>query len=717
MRLTLRTLLAYLDDTLEPAQARQIGQKVAESDAAQELVARIKQVTRRRRLATPAANAPNARLDPNTIAEYLDNELPADQLATVEETCLAADAHLAEVAACHQILTLVLGEPARVPPIARQRMYGLIQGREAIPFRKAAANRPPSEPELDASSISEESEESLPLVGAMFTGAGRSMTWLLPVLAVGLFLISAAALVMALPTRGARQITVADAGGTEPIIAPGARPEAGGRPNEGQPEKVAAKPPETTNVPPKATDTATTPAERPIENPPPKPTGTETAKTEAKPPEQPTTQAGPKPTVPVMPAVARARKEAGNYVAPPQAGPSVLLSHPAESDVWQRLRPESRLFTTDELLCLPGYRSEVRLDSGVRVSLWSNLPEFSQLPLRETQIEVFDNSAYDADLQLSRGRIVLSNQKPMGAARVLLRCYKEAWEVTLPDASTELVVIAYGKYERGANPRRAGQNDRWVSGVLFFSFGGPAQVKVADREFALAAGSMLMQEAPQPIDQLKPHTLPEVPYWWRNRLSYPNTSFANESRVALEELNTKLSGRAAPDVILPEAARDPQPALRRLAVRCLGAVGDVGKVIDAMGDERYREVRQVAIDALRSWVEVRPENESALFLVLRDQKKYTEPQAETFLQLLHGVPDTELANPTTYETLIAHLRSDRLPIREMAASQLAALVPEGERQIRFDPSGSLDHRERAAKQWKELIPDGKVPPIGNSPSP
>ena len=50
MRLTLRTLLAYLDDTLEPAQARLIGQKVAESDAAQELVARIKQVTRRRRL-------------------------------------------------------------------------------------------------------------------------------------------------------------------------------------------------------------------------------------------------------------------------------------------------------------------------------------------------------------------------------------------------------------------------------------------------------------------------------------------------------------------------------------------------------------------------------------------------------------------------------------------------------------------------------------------
>ena len=53
MRLTLRTLLAYLDDTLQPTEIKQIGQKVAESDAAQELVARIKQVTRRRRLTTP----------------------------------------------------------------------------------------------------------------------------------------------------------------------------------------------------------------------------------------------------------------------------------------------------------------------------------------------------------------------------------------------------------------------------------------------------------------------------------------------------------------------------------------------------------------------------------------------------------------------------------------------------------------------------------------
>src|SRR4051794_17717982 len=58
MRLTLRTLLSYLDDTLEPVEARAIGQKVAESEQARELAERITQVTRRRRLTTPPASGP-----------------------------------------------------------------------------------------------------------------------------------------------------------------------------------------------------------------------------------------------------------------------------------------------------------------------------------------------------------------------------------------------------------------------------------------------------------------------------------------------------------------------------------------------------------------------------------------------------------------------------------------------------------------------------------
>ena len=116
MRLTLRTLLAYLDDVLPPDQAKEMGQKLTESGYATALVDRIKDVMRRRRLTAPELSGPAVGIEPNVVSEYLDNELSPSNIADVEKICLDSDMHLAEMAACHQILTLVLGEPVDVRP-------------------------------------------------------------------------------------------------------------------------------------------------------------------------------------------------------------------------------------------------------------------------------------------------------------------------------------------------------------------------------------------------------------------------------------------------------------------------------------------------------------------------------------------------------------------------------------------------------------------------
>ena len=66
MRLTLRTLIAWLDDTLTPGEVRAIGQQVAESPFAKELVERVHRVTRQRRLSVPSTIPGRTRPTPTT---------------------------------------------------------------------------------------------------------------------------------------------------------------------------------------------------------------------------------------------------------------------------------------------------------------------------------------------------------------------------------------------------------------------------------------------------------------------------------------------------------------------------------------------------------------------------------------------------------------------------------------------------------------------------
>ena len=102
MNLTLRTLLAWLDDTPSPAASATIGPQVEGAPAALDLLGKIFKLIH----ATPAeASLPDESTDPNDVAAYLDNELSPDDVLVFEGRCLSSDPLIAEVSEVHQILS------------------------------------------------------------------------------------------------------------------------------------------------------------------------------------------------------------------------------------------------------------------------------------------------------------------------------------------------------------------------------------------------------------------------------------------------------------------------------------------------------------------------------------------------------------------------------------------------------------------------------------
>lgn len=135
MRLTLRTLLAWLDGVLPQDEQEQLGVKVSSSVVATQLTERIRVAVGRPQIGAPRVDGRGLAEDANSAAEYLDNTLESEKLESFERICIDSELHLAEVAACHGLLAEMARSPRAERGLRedelqrlRQRVRGLLAG-------------------------------------------------------------------------------------------------------------------------------------------------------------------------------------------------------------------------------------------------------------------------------------------------------------------------------------------------------------------------------------------------------------------------------------------------------------------------------------------------------------------------------------------------------------------------------------------------------------
>ncbi|MDR2763393.1 MAG: hypothetical protein LBB88_12380, partial [Planctomycetaceae bacterium] len=123
MQLSLRTLLAFEDNIFDVEQHRQLERTIPNHEPATQILARIRNVIHDPKINVPGRNGYQEELDPNIVAEYLDYQMTKEYQEQFENFCLSSDKYLAEVASVHQIISNVLGEPARISRECRFRCY------------------------------------------------------------------------------------------------------------------------------------------------------------------------------------------------------------------------------------------------------------------------------------------------------------------------------------------------------------------------------------------------------------------------------------------------------------------------------------------------------------------------------------------------------------------------------------------------------------------
>ena len=717
MRLTLRALLAYLYNVLEPAEAEEFAGKVQESPVASGLVQRIRGITHKVRMNSPKIDAKGLTDDANNVAEYLDNNLADDRVADFERTCLESDMHLAEVASSYQILTMVLGKPAEVPAKLRERVYGLPaeEGDVHAPAReeesaeksrirsriaKAAtaavhASRPPAE-------LTTTSTHPVPEVPEYLKEGSRY--GVLPIIAASLlaFLVVAAGIRMLGPYDRTNPALawmyssepVADAwtGKKEEPVEPEKTPDS---PAIGEEANSKGKPDETTEViapdVPEEKGTKTSPPpftvekketvpaepavpEAPIE-PVPEPSKTvpEPAKTIPEPAK------GPK--IPVKPAPPMVVKKDGQELGRYTSDEQVLARFDAKELIWKMVPARELIFAGERLQVLPTYRPQIALSSGAQITFAGEA---------QVQLEAAKKPGASR-MTVHYGRVVIVT---VGMPGVPLELDLSGLKGTLilSDADASVAIDSRRYLPPGSNP----EEDPAFGIVEIFTTSGRATWQADGAEVIdIPSGHLLTYVLG--TEEVEPDLAgPFRPPVWIDA-----ASLSSIDRVTSLNMVNMLDPQKPLGVRLQELLTDQAVDVRALAARSLGYLDNFEPLLRDLGNPQQKSFWEKEIDALQRAASRGPETAARL---RETAEALRVKQGKDIYRLLWGYSPEQLAE-TGGAQLVEYLESPDMDIRVLASENLKRIT--GSPQS-YNPMKRPDENKLSINKWKERVKDGTI---------
>ncbi len=725
MRLTLRNMLAYMDDILETEDAELIRKKIEESKPATEQMHRIRDCMRRLRLGSPDLTERGGGLDPNTVAEYLDHQLANDRVADFEKVCLESDIHLAEVASCHQILALVLGEPAEVDPESRQRMYQL-------PELLATQVKAATEAVKAVPAATEPSRRARPAVPDYLRrgreSKGRFWTRL-AALAVVLVLLAGIAGLGYLGWTREKHAWERKPLALGPTATASERPasklQAGAKPPAAvaQADKAALAAAEATQKPAAAfgrtggsgsrcrdqtgrhrrhcgsrghagrrrSGSRSGPGSaRGAPAPLPPPTKVPRPVADAAPLPGPNVVAGGPNVAPFPPPIGGAAKKGGfPPVEPPAAlldrvgqlvSPrEVLVKYSPETSSWVRVSKDTPLLAGNRFLSLPTYRPILSLGGEIRVQLVDNA--MVVLPPVDPQQRL-------SGLTVDYGRLVV---RPEGKtpARLHLQVGERSGVLTLVDGGSALAIQAVRAPIYRADPQQEP---------------GPLVV-----DFFATSGKVLWQEihVPEPVAMNAPVrlTLGDQPAEATAVERFPGWIAADDVSMLESRASAAMEPELKPNrslaLALQELAEHRLPEVRWLALRSLAAVGDFRLLVKSLGNPEQKRSWPDYIDQLQAAIRRSPRSAAEVRTAMETLHGQEGAGLYELLWRYNAKGEKEQAlSPADAERLVRCLEHKDLDFRVLAFWNLKNLTRVG-LNYNYKPDDPQPKRQLAAQKWRE----------------